>query len=130
MFPDFIEDMYRERFGAKVFVDYTVQYKVLNRDDRNWQGLAKVARAKCLYKRGMTLLMKEEVRQDDAMLVEIHLVDGEKREIIKACCGILNCEPSGEEKGIFETDVEFLILRDADRDFIDEFVFEKNKLAI
>jgi hypothetical protein len=58
MFPNFIEDMYKEKFGTKVMVDYTVQYKVLNRDDSKWHGLAKTAKVLWLFRRGMTMLMR------------------------------------------------------------------------
>ncbi len=130
MFPDYIEQMYNDKFGTKINMTADVLYKVLRRDDREMHGLNKVAQLTCLYSRGMTMRMKEFVRDGDAMLVEIHFEDNGVKKVLKSCCGILNCEESDKEKSIYETDVEFLILKDPDRDFIDRFISEKSKIAV
>ena len=77
MFPDYIEEMYKERFGTKIFLNATARYRILKRDDSDSQGLQKKAQVVCLFKRGMTLLMKEQVRPSDAMLVEIDINEPE-----------------------------------------------------
>jgi hypothetical protein len=129
MFPDYIEEMYKERFGLKIFLNALARYRILKRDDSDSQGLQKNAQVTCLYKRGMTLLMKEEIRQSDAMLVEIDVNEPELKTTMKACCGILNCEPSDIQPGFFEVDVEFLFLRDKDKDYIDTLIAHRLKNA-
>jgi hypothetical protein len=130
MFPDYIEEMYNERFGLKIFLNAKARYKILKRDDSDSQGLQKNAEVICLYKRGMTLLMKEEVRTCDAMLVEIDVNEPELKTTMKACCGILNCEQSETQPGLFEADVEFLFLRDKDKDYIDNLIIKRLKTAV
>jgi hypothetical protein len=130
MFPDYIEQMYKEKFGVKVYLRAKVLYKVLNSDDREMQGLHKLGQLFCLYSRGISIFMKEKVKDGDAMLVEMFLEGKEGIKPIKACCGILNCEESEGQKGFFETDAEFLILRDEDKIFLDRFIDEKIRTAV
>ena len=130
MFPDYIEEMYKERFGLKMFLNAKARYRILKRDDSDTQGLQKNAQVICLYKRGMTLLMREEVRQSDAMLIEIDINEPELKTSMKACCGILNCEEAENIHGYFEVDVEFLFLRDKDKDYIDGLITSRLRTAV
>jgi hypothetical protein len=130
MFPDYIEEMYKERFGLKIFLNAKARYRILKRDDSDTQGLQKSAQIVCLYKRGMTMLMKEEVRANDAMLVEIDIDEPELKTTMKSCCGILNCEKSETIPGFYEVDVEFLFLKDKDKDYIDSLIVSRLKTAV
>lgn len=130
MFPDYIEEMYKERFGTKIFLNAKARYRILKRDDSDTQGLQKNAQVICLYKRGMTMLLKEQVRPTDAMLVEIEIHEPELHTTMKACCGILNCEKSDTIPGYYETDVEFLFLRDKDKDYIDSLISSRLRVAV
>jgi hypothetical protein len=130
MFPDYIEEMYQEKFGTKIFLNAKLRYKILKRDDSDTQGLQKYAQVICLYKRGLSMLMKEEVRPNDAMLVEIEIDVAELKTTIKACCGILVCEKSDSAMEMFETEMEFLFLRDKDKDYIDMLLANRLKKAV
>lgn len=130
MFPDYIEEMYNERFGSKIFLNAKARYKVLKRDDSDTQGLQKNAQVICLYKRGMTLLMREAVRPNDAMLVEIEINEPELKVNMKGCCGILECEKAENLPGYYEVDVEFLFLKDKDKNHIDNIIASRMKKAV
>ncbi|MCE5301276.1 MAG: hypothetical protein LLG37_10465 [Spirochaetia bacterium] len=129
MFPQYIEELYEEKFGIKTPLNVRVLYKILSRADTDYQGLSKEAKSLILYSRGLTMLAKEQLRPGDAMLVEMFIPEGGSFRKIKACCGILNSEAAETAPGYFETDVEFLFLKETDREYIDKFLHDRNRAA-
>jgi hypothetical protein len=120
MDPDFLNEI--EELIAKkhkVYVGADVRYKILDRDDDDYQGLYKEAKTISISRRGMTLLMKQRVKPEDAMLIELFLgTDGRK---IKACCESIGCRKESFNLG-YEVEIQYIILKENDKNYIDEYI--------
>ncbi len=120
MITDFLHDL-KQRIDKKhdnVFAGLAVRYKVLDKDDTDNQGLYKEAQTIVIGKKGITLLVKQRIKPEDAILVELILPDG---KIIKTCCETLSCRKQEYNRG-YEIEAEFIILKDSDKLLIEDII--------
>jgi len=120
MKSDFLQELQQmiEQKHDNVFAGLSVRYKVLDKDDTDNQGLFKEAQTIMIGRKGMTLLVKQRIKPEDAILVEIIMPAG---NIIKTCCETLSCRKQEYNRG-YEIEAEFIILRDSDRHLIDQII--------
>ena len=120
MQPDFdseLEQMIANKH--RVHASEEVRYKILDREDEEFQGLYMEARTISISKKGLILLMKHRVKPEDAMIVELTL--GPEKRIIKTCCESIGCRKESSNKG-YEVEVQFLILKDEDKQYIESYM--------
>ena len=67
MYPEFMDDMFEDRLKIR----QDVMYKVLDRDDRENQGLYKTCLTYYLDKRGMGVILRHKDAVGDIFLVDI-----------------------------------------------------------
>jgi hypothetical protein len=103
----------------RVHASEEVRYKILDREDEEFQGLYMEARTISISKKGLILLMKHRVKPEDAMIVELTL--GPEKRIIKTCCESIGCRKESFNKG-YEVEVQFLILKDEDKQYIESYM--------
>jgi hypothetical protein len=120
MDPDFLNEI--EELIAKkhtVYVSADVRYKILDKDDYDYQGLYKEVKTISISRRGMTLLTKQMVKPEDAMLIELFL--GSEGRKIKACCESIGCRKESFNRG-YEVEIQYIILKENDQEYIDEYI--------
>lgn len=120
MQPDFdseLEQMIANKH--RVHASEEVRYKILDREDEEFQGLYMEARTISISKKGLILLMKHRVKPEDVMIVELTL--GPEKRIIKTCCESIGCRKESFNKG-YEVEVQFLILKDEDKQYIESYM--------
>lgn len=120
MQPDFdveLEQMIANKH--RVHVSEEVRYKILDREDEEFQGLFMEAKTISISKKGLILLMKHRVKPEDAMIVELIL--GPEKRKIKTCCESIGCRKESFNKG-YEVEVQFLILKDDDKDYLEKYL--------
>ena len=76
------------------------------------------AKATSLNSRGMTIKMKQKIKVEDPMLVELVLSDS---NVVRACCEPVHCSEIMDDAE-YEVDVEFIIIKDNDKMFIESLV--------
>jgi len=117
MYPEFMDDLFEDRLKTR----RDVMYKVLDKDDRENQGLYKVCQTYYVDKRGMGVILKHKVEQGDIFLVDVFIE--EENELIKACCEAASCE--GKDDGTCRIRLDFIIIKDSYRQYWEEFLSRK-----
>jgi c-di-GMP-binding flagellar brake protein YcgR len=117
LYPEYMDDMYDE----KVKVREDVMYKVLDKDDRENQGLYKMTYTYYIDRRGMSLVLRHKVEPGDIFLVDVFLE--EDNALIKACCEVISCNE--REAGSYRACLKFIIIKDSYRERWEEFLNRK-----
>ncbi len=122
MFPDFMENEAEERVNIKL----DVMYKTLDRTDENYQGLFRKAETRYIDRRGMGIEIKEKVEAGDILINEMFFE--EEFRLLKTCCEVKNC--SMKKNGLYDAKIEFIIIKENDKAFWEEFLFKKMEMLI
>jgi hypothetical protein len=117
MFPDFSDELFEDRINARM----DVMYIVFDKTDQEYQGLYKIAETKYIDKRGMTAEFKHKVEAGDILLIEMFFED--ECRLLKTCCEVKSCE--SKDANIFETRIEFIIIKENDKAFWENYIFKK-----
>ena len=123
MYKGFDDNIFEER--VKTCED--VMYKVLDKDDRDFQGLYKVARTYYIDSRGMGLVLKQSVEPGDIFLIDVFIQDD--NTLIKACCDVISCDQHGQ--GEYHVRLDFIIIKEVYKIYWEELLSRRsNALAI
>lgn len=122
MFPGFSDGFFEDKINIKM----DVMYKVLDKTDQEYQGLYKRTETKYIDNRGMTTEFKHKVEPGDILLIEMFFED--ECRLLKTCCEIKSCERVNAN--VFETRIEFIIIKDNDKAFWDNYIFKKMVRAV
>ena len=117
MFQEGLDSLLEERVRARE----DVMYKVLDRSDRESQGLFKIAHTHDMDKRGLTIYLNHSVEPGDVMLVNIFLADD--GVLVKACCEVLSCVQ--REENIYRARVEFIIIKQVYKQCWENYIMRK-----
>jgi hypothetical protein len=117
VYPEFMDSMFEDRLKIR----QDVMYKVLDKDDRENQGLYKISHTYYLDKRGMGAIIKHKVEPGDIFLIDMFIE--EDNELIKACCEVASCVE--KEDGSYRVRLDFIIIKDSYRQYWEEFLSRK-----
>jgi hypothetical protein len=122
MFPGFIEEMFEDRVHVKL----DVMYKVLDKNDQDYQGLYKRTETIYIDKKGMAVLLRQKSEPGDIFLVEMFFE--EDCSLIKACCEVSSAEVI--KGNVWVVKLDFIIIKDSYKNSWEKFLFRQMELAI
>jgi hypothetical protein len=119
------DDLMQQMFEERIPLITDVLYKILDKNDANYQGLYKKASSVEVFRKGIKVSFKENFEKGDVLLIEFN-IDNDR---IKACCAINDCMKI-EGFNSFSAELEFIIIKSDAVKIIDAYVTENTEAVV